>query len=112
MTPRQRHLKDKKVTLLQITSVKDDDGYDIEKLIPMPKGENIWAYFRHASGSEFYGAATNNVKIEVIFEINWRKDIDPRITTVRYKEKDYRITRIDNFEDYKIDLRIYAYKVN
>lgn len=105
------HIKDKKVTIMYFTNEKDEDGYPIEKYIPLPGGENIWAYYRHASAKEFYAAHTTNIKVEVIFEIAWRNDIDTYMQ-IKYKGKDYDITRIDDFEGYKRDLRIYAYKVN
>ncbi|NFL77875.1 head-tail adaptor protein [Clostridium sporogenes] len=106
-----RHLRDKKITIMQLTTVQDEDGFDEEKLIPLPGGENIWAYYRHTSANEFYAAHTTNIKVEVIFEIAWRNDIDT-YCKIKYKDKDYDITRIDDYEGRKQTLRIYAYKVN
>lgn len=105
------HNKDKKITILYSATVTNDNGFEEQKWIPVQGAENIWAYFRHASGSEFYAAATINSKVEVIFEINWRDNIDTYMR-IRYKNQDYSITRIDNFEGYKTDLRIYAFKVD
>ena len=103
--------KDKKITILRPIYEQDEYGYQDVTWEPLPGGENIWAYFRHASGNEFYAAASINTKVEVIFEIRWRDDIDTTCQ-IRYKGEDYSITRIDNFEGYKDNLKIYAYKIN
>ena len=60
---------------------------------------------------EFYGAAAIKSKVEVIFKIRWRDDIDTTMR-VRFRGIDYGITRIDEFEGYKQDLTIYAYAIN
>lgn len=106
-----RHLRNKKITIMQLTTVQNENGFDEEKLMPLPGGENIWAYYRYCSGKEFFAAAAINTKVEVIFEIAWRNDIDT-YCKIRYKGKDYDITRIDDYEGYKTILRIYAHKVN
>ncbi|MED0665667.1 phage head closure protein [Bacillus badius] len=104
--------KDKKITILKITSEQDDLGFPIEKTEPLPGGENIWAYYRHATGNEFYGAATTNFKVEVVFKIAWRDDIRPLGFKILFRGKEYGITRIDDYEGYKQDLTIYAYAIN
>ena len=104
-------LKDKKIDLVKITLGQGDFGQPIEIEEPLPNGENIWAYYRHASGSEFFAAAQTNHKLEVVFIINWRDDLDPTDVKVRYKGELYDITRIDDFEGYKNDIKIYASKL-
>lgn len=111
MVRRQLRLKDKKITIMKQISETNSNGFPQKKLIPLQGGENIWAYYRYASGKEFYAAATTNSKVEVIFEIAWRKDIDT-YCKIRYKGKDYNITRIDDYEGYKRNLRIYACRIN
>lgn len=106
-----RHLRDKKITIMQITTVQDEDGFNEEKLIPLPDGENIWAYYRHASANEFYAAHTTNIKVEAIFEIAYRDDIDT-YCKIKYKNELYKITQIDDFEGYKKHLKIHACKVD
>lgn len=108
---KRNRIRDKKITIMTLVDAKDKDGYPTNKLEPLPGGENIWAYYRHASANEFYAAHTTNIKVEVIFEIVWRNDIDT-YCKIRYKGKDYNITRIDDYEGRKQILRIYAYKVN
>ncbi|PEQ65539.1 phage head closure protein [Bacillus cereus] len=105
------NMKDKKVTILTIIGEKDEEGSWIEKTVPLEGGENIWAYYRQASASEFYGAATLNYKVEVIFRIGWRNNLHPSMK-ILFRGKEYGITRIDDFEGYKQDLTIYAYALN
>ena len=104
------HVKDKKITILGYleTGEIDEFGDPIKDWLPLPGGANIWAYFRHLSGNEFFAAKQVNAREEVLFEINWRDDLDTTMK-VEYKGKKYQITRIDTFEGYKNDLKIYAY---
>lgn len=104
-------IKDKKITILR--PIYEQDGYGGWDVTwePLPGGENIWAYYRQASANEFFGAAANQYKVEAIFDINWRNDIDTSMKIV-YKGKTYNITRIDDYEGYKGDIRIYAYTLD
>lgn len=104
-------LKNKKITILQSVDGQDEAGFNTEKWEPLPNGENIWAYYRSLSGKEFFAAGTTNSKVEVLFQIAWHKDIKT-YHKIRYKGKDYYITRIDDFEGNKNDLKIYAYAIN
>ena len=101
--------KDKKITIVKDVSGEDEDGFPQNKEIVICK--DIWAYYRHISGKEFYAARSTNTKVEVIFIINYRKDIDETMQII-YKDKKYNITQIDDFEDRKTDLKIYAYRLN
>ena len=91
--------------------VVDDIGFQTEVTVPLEGGENIWAYYRHASANEFYGAATTNYKVEAVFKIGWRNDLHNSMK-VQFRGKEYGITRIDDYEGYKEDLTIYAYALN
>ncbi len=102
-------LKDKKINILKQSQERDVSGEPIDVFITV--AENIWAYYRQISGSEFFAAATSNTKVEAIFVINWRNDIDTTMV-IEYKGEKYGITRIDDYEGYKNDLKVYAYKVN
>mgnify|MGYP000430169559 FL=1 len=104
-------IKDKKITILATRYEENEIGDRIEITEPLPGGENIWAYYRQASANEFFGAAATQYKVEAIFDINWRNDIDTSMKIV-YKGKTYNITRIDDFEGYKGDIRIYAYTLD
>lgn len=103
--------KDKKITILTSTSELDELGQSIPTWGPLKNGENIWAYYRQASANEFYGAAKINYKVEAIFRINWRNDLNTSMK-VLFRGKQYTITRIDDFEGYKQDLTIYAYSLD
>ena len=102
-------IKDKKITILHAIREPDGQGGFSATWVPLPGGENIWAYYRQASGKEVFEAFTVNVIVEAVFEINYRKDIDASMK-VLFREEEYAITRIDDFEGYKNGLRIYAYR--
>lgn len=106
-----KYRKDKKISIITFTSYQDDIGNTIEEELPVPGYENIWAYYRHLSGTEYFGAVAVNSKVEVIFQINWRTGIDTTMK-VLYNNQKYCITQIDDFEGKKTDLKIYAYKIN
>lgn len=107
----KNYRKDKKITILRCDELMDGYGYPTERFSPLEGAENIWAYYRHLSGNEFYAAHSINSKVEVVFGINWRPGIDT-FMRVLYKNQEYRINHIDDFEDKKTDLKIYAYKIN
>lgn len=104
-------LKDKKITILTYTESENEVGETIQNWIPLEGAVNIWAYYRQATASEFFGAMTTNYKVEAIFQIAWRPGLNTYMQ-IRFKGKDYRITRIDDFEGNKTDLKIYAYILN
>ncbi len=103
--------KDKKITILKVTVERNSYGEEVETIAPLPGGENIWAYYRQASADEFFDALAINYKVEAVFEINWRNDLDINML-ILFRGKTYRITRIDDFEGSKNDLKIYAYNLN
>ncbi|EOP82969.1 hypothetical protein IGM_05164 [Bacillus cereus HuB4-4] len=108
MTTTQK--KDKKITIITATWTEDEMGQRIPEWEPLHSAENIWAYYRQASADEFFGAAAIKYKVEAIFKIRWRNDIDTTMK-VRFRGIDYGITRIDDFEGNKQDLVIYAYVI-
>lgn len=104
----QRKRKDKKITILDCVEEATDYGEIIEEW--RPKFKDIWAHYRHLSGKEIFSSAAVREKIEVVFEINWRDDIDT-FMKILYNGEEYRITDIDDFEGKKTDLKIYAYRI-
>ena len=88
-------LKDKKIELLQQVTTRDNEGFVQTTLQSV--GAPVWAYFRQLSGKEVFAAATTNYKEEVLFTINYRKDITAA-HVVRYKGVLHDITRVDTFE--------------
>lgn len=106
---KNNRLRDKKITILKRVRGYDDYGEPIDETVPI--AENIWAYYRQVSGSEFFSALTANTKVDAIFNIAYRKDIDTTCK-VKFRGEIYEITRIDDYEGYKETLTIYATKTN
>ena len=105
----KKMLKDKKINIIKQSQERDNYGELIDVLITV--AENIWAYYRHLSGREIYAAMTIDAQEEVVFEIGWRNDIDTTMK-IQYRGDIYNITRIDDYEGYKNDLKVFAYKEN
>ena len=102
-----RSLKDKKIILYKKHTVKDNEGFSTTKYTPVHAGR-IWAYVRQLSASEYYASQALQQKEEMFFTVNWRNDITAADCFVEYKGIFYDITRIDTFEEYKEDLKLYA----
>lgn len=105
-----RYLKDKKVTIYQ----KTEFGYD-ESGYPLPEGVKpihpgkLWAYARHLSAKEFWEAGIHSEvnQEERFFVVNWRDDITAEMM-IQYKDSWFNIVRVDSFEDYKEDIKLYV----
>jgi len=102
-----RNLKDKKIIIYKKIVGKDSAGFAIESYKPIHPGK-LWAYVRQLSASEYYASMALQQKEEMFFTINWRNDINPKEHYILYKDMLYDITRIDTFEGYKDDLKVYA----
>jgi len=110
---KKNYIKDKKISILAQQKTVNEMYETVYVYMPMPGAENIWAYYRHASGKEQANSvlgSVNETKVEAIFKINWRDDIDEAMQ-IRFRGKDYQITGIDDFEGYKEDLTISAYVI-
>jgi len=104
---RMRGLKDKKIIIYRTERTFDNDGIaKPAKYIPIHAGR-LWAYVRQLSAEEFWANRAEFYKEEMLFVVNWRKDITAR-HFIEYKGVFYNIKRIDTFEGYKEDLKIYA----
>lgn len=101
-------LKDKKISILGIVETENELGETEQSFIPIVGGDNIWAHYRHSSGMEYFQAMQVQARVEAVFTINWRDDLNTAMR-ILYKNKQYNITRIDDYEGYKKDLKIYAY---
>jgi len=102
-----RNLKDKKIILCKKTTVKDSAGFSAPIYTAIHPGR-LWAYVRQLSAREFFAAKAVQQTEEMLFTINWRNDINAADTFIEYKGILYDITRVDTFEGYKEDLKIYA----
>lgn len=98
-------LKDKKIEILAVQSVINENGYAVETLQPICPP--VWAYFRHLSGKEYYAANAEQVQEEALFQINWRAGLSTA-HVIRFKGVLWDITRVDTFEGYKGDLTLYC----
>jgi SPP1 family predicted phage head-tail adaptor len=104
-----RSLKDKKIILYRAEHIKDKDGFSTAKYTPLHSGR-LWAYVRQLSAGEIYAARAVHQTEEMLFTINWRGDVTPDCY-IEYRGIFYNITRVDTFEGYKEDLKIYAAKL-
>lgn len=108
MAKKVNHRKDKKISILEKVCITNSDGYQDIKY--RYKYKDIFAYYRHLSGKEIYACATYNYKVDVIFEINFKDDIDTTMV-ILYNNKLYEMTDIDDFEGKKQTLKIQANKI-
>ena len=98
-------LKDKKIEILAVRRVINENGYAVETLVPVCPP--VWAYYRHLSGSEYFAANAEQLKEEVLFQINWRQDVSTS-HVIRYNGVLYDISRVDNYEGRREDLKLYC----
>lgn len=98
-------LKDKKIEILAVQNDVNENGYAVETLKPICPP--VWAYFRHLSGKEYFAANAEQVKEEVLFQVNYRAGLDTT-HVIRYNGVLWDITRVDTFEGYKADLKLYC----
>ena len=98
-------LKDKKIQILAVTHTITPEGFAEETLTPV--GAPVWAYYRQLSGKEYYSTYAEKVQEEVLFQINYRADITTA-HVIRYNGVLWDITRVDNFEGRKEDLKLYC----
>ena len=61
-----------------------------------------------SGAKEFIEAQKAQINEELYFEINWRNDLTVNKTWVKYKDKVFKVVRIDDYEGYKTSLRIYV----
>jgi SPP1 family predicted phage head-tail adaptor len=98
-------LKDKKIEILAVQNVINENGYAETTLVPACP--LVWAYYRHLSGNEYFAANAEHVKEEVLFRINWRNDVTTA-HVIRYNGVLWNIARVDTFEGYKGDITLYC----
>lgn len=107
--------KDKKITILEYIEKQNEIGDHDGRYEPIEGLENIWAYYRHLSGKEYFIAAATRSKVEVLFIVNWREKLtstNPVRIRILYNNAEYEVTQIDDFEGKQTDLKIYAYKIS
>lgn len=98
-------LKDKKIEILAVPSVINENGYPKERLEPVCPP--VWAYFRHLSGREDHAANAEQVQEEALFQINRRAGLSTA-HVIRFKGMLWDITRVDTVEGYREDMTLYC----
>lgn len=103
----QYKLKDKKISVWSFT---DTTIKGVVKRIYAKEYENIWAYYRHNRGTAYFKDSNDLTVYDdnaaALFVINNRSlDINWLIT---YKSRIYEIVRIDDFEGYHDDIKVYC----
>ena len=66
----------------------------------------LWAYFRQLSMQELHNVTTQ-LDEEVLFQIGYRADLTTSHMK-KFRGVQYDIVRIDTFEGYKADLKLYC----
>ena len=101
------NLKDKK---LSVWSFTDSSKKGVTIRTYQKKYSLIWAYYRHTGGTA-YTNSTNGVVIydenaDALFVIGKRAIVVDDL--IIYDHKIYEVTRVDDFENYVDDIKIYA----
>lgn len=102
-------LKDKKITIYRLSTVKDNCGGETSQYTAYTT--NIWAYYRQLSTKEIDSSFTGGFTENNLFCVNYRSDLQKE-DVIKFKSKYYEITRIDNYEGYKDDIKIYVKEIN
>ena len=103
----KRNLKDKKIIIYKKQTIKDNAGFASTVYKPIHPGR-LWAYVRQLSASEYYASMALQQKEEMIYTINWRSDVTAGECFIEYKGVFYDVKRVDTFEGYKEDLKLYT----
>ena len=101
-------LKDKKIMIYELVDVSEPGEMPTTEYRPLLAAGH-WAYFRQLSSEELYINNATNTQEEVIFYVNWRNDLKAG-QIIQFQDDFYQVTRIDAFEGYKDDLKLYAKK--
>lgn len=100
------YLKDKRIELWRhCAGTTDEDGFPIDE---DKKIASLWAYYRHASSEERYRAMMVQYKVDVIFIINYRCDINPKTDFIIFRGVRYEINGVDDYEGGKREIKISA----
>lgn len=96
-------LKDKKIDIQEVRYVSDAIGNRKKVTVTIA---TVWAYFRQLSMKELY-SVTTQLDEEVLFQIGYRADLTTS-HMILFRGVQYDIVRIDPFEGYKADLKLYC----
>ena len=96
-------LKDKKIEIQEVRYVSDAIGNRKKETVTIA---TVWAYFRQLSMQELHNITTQ-LDEEVLFQIGYRADLTTS-HMIKFRGIQYDIVRIDTFEGYKDDLKLYC----
>ena len=97
------NIKDKKIAIFRSKNEKDEYGEVTSTWEPIsPK---LWACYRSLSGNQIYAAMTAGFEEDCVFTVNWNSGIVPGLHVV-FRDKAYEITRVDDLEGYKKDMKL------
>ncbi|NCU25699.1 hypothetical protein EOM86_03150 [Candidatus Nomurabacteria bacterium] len=104
-----KNLKDKRIDLYVMKSDGTDAIGNVQHIF-QPLARGLWAYVRQLSQREINQCRVYGSTESMIFQINYR-DLDtlplPGLY-VKYKDRYYKVTQIDPYEDRKTDLSLYT----
>lgn len=106
----RKPLKDKKITIYRRGGKLDQIGNQVSCYSPVHPG-TLWAYVRQLSGKELFEASSFHAEEEILFTVNWRADLTMANCLdffIEYRGVWYDVTRVDTYEGYKSDIRLYA----
>ena len=83
---------------------RDNEGFAQTTLQHV--GTPVWAYFRQLSMKELY-SVTTQLDEEVLFQISYRAGLTTS-HMIQFRGVQYDIVRIDTFEGYKANLKLYC----
>lgn len=98
-------LKDKKIEIFVPVSSVNENGYAVTTLQAICPP--VWAYFRHLSGKEVSQRRRSITRKKSCSKSTTERTYRPA-HVIRYNGVLYDITRIDNFEGRKEDLKLYC----
>ena len=99
-----RLLKDKKIIIYRKEG--GQGGFDRATYKPIHPGK-LWAYTRQLSAKELWSSQAQSFPEERLFAVGWRNDLYPGML-VQYRNDWYHVVRVDPFEDYKEDIKMYV----
>lgn len=96
--------KNTRIKIIEYEEVTNEYG-DLEL-----KEKDVWAYYRHISAKEASSfKAASIAKVTALFIVSFRVKVDSTMTII-YKGDEYKIIHIDDYEGFRNDIKIYAYK--
>lgn len=97
-----------RITFQQLAVTTNENGFEIKEWQDF---KTVWAKTTTLSGREYYQAAAIQAEKTLVFLIRYIEGIDESIR-IRYGDKEFNITYIDNFKHQKKYIEIKTMEVN